>query len=49
MASRAALAVTPRLQLEQRRIAAARGDDPYGYRAEFVNLVRTAKAMTGDE
>lgn len=27
--------------------AGAKGDDPYGYRAEFVNLVRAAKTAKG--
>lgn len=26
----------------------ARGDDPYGYRAEFLNLVRLAKGLSGE-
>nr|WP_275791117.1 VWA domain-containing protein [Rhizobium gei] len=28
--------------------ATARGDDPYGYRAEFLNLVRLAKSISGE-
>ncbi len=28
--------------------AGARGDDPYGYRAEFLNLVRLAKSLSGE-
>lgn len=28
--------------------AAARGHDPYGYRGEFVNLVRLAKGLSGE-
>jgi Ca-activated chloride channel family protein len=27
----------------------ARGDDPYGYRAEFIQLVRTAETLSGTE
>ncbi|MDK1373249.1 VWA domain-containing protein [Sinorhizobium sp. 6-70] len=28
--------------------AGAKGDDPFGYRAEFVNLVRLAKGLSGE-
>ncbi len=28
--------------------AGAKGDDPYGYRAEFLNLVRLAKSLSGE-
>ena len=29
--------------------AAAKGDDPYGYRSEFVNLVRLAKSLSAQQ